>query len=246
MPTVYLPTRTNSVPATSGPSVVTVPMSQSRPNPRTDSKAARHLVVEAVDAAAQVLADPAVARCWNDPSALAGMTVGALAAHLVRAAGATIAYLDRTDPAQRPTAELLTPVTYFHAAIASPIHEQIKTVSAQEAAAGPDDIAAKGRNLVVALRDRLEREPPDRLVAALGGRMLRLDDFCRTRMIEILLHTDDLVASVGLERPPTDPAGPELVLEILIGIARDRHGDWALLHALARSERAKEGVFPVF
>ena len=58
------------------------------------------------------------------------MTVGALSAHLVRAAGATLAYLDRTDPSTRPDGELLTPVTYFHAAIDSPIHERIKEVSA--------------------------------------------------------------------------------------------------------------------
>ncbi len=212
---------------------------------RTDSATARRLVVEAVAAAARVLANPVIAQRWNEPSALGGMTVGALAAHLVRAAGATIAYLDRTDPNARPDGELLTPVTYFHAAIASPIHEQIKTVSADESSVGPDDMAAKCNALVNVLRDRLEQEPPDRLIGALGGRMLRLDDFCRTRLIEVLLHTDDLVASVGLERPVTDPAGPALVIEILTGIARDQHGDWALLHALARTERAKPGVFPV-
>ena len=60
------------------------------------STEARQLVVEAVEAAAEVIAADATAERWDQPSALDGMTVGALSAHLVRAAGATIAYLDRT------------------------------------------------------------------------------------------------------------------------------------------------------
>src|SRR5262245_26481754 len=101
-----------------------------------ESARVRGLVVEAVEVAAALIARDAVAQRWDDPSALMGMTVGALAAHLVRAAGATLAYLDRTDPAARPDGALLTPVTYFHAAIDSPIHDQIKAVSATEANAG--------------------------------------------------------------------------------------------------------------
>ena len=54
------------------------------------------------------------------------MTVGGLAAHLVRAAGATVAYLDRTPVDAQPEDDLLTPVTYFHAALDSPIHDQVK------------------------------------------------------------------------------------------------------------------------
>ena len=76
--------------------------------------------------------------------------------------------------------------------------------------------------------------------------MLTLDDFCRTRLIEVLLHLDDVAASVGVARPDTDPEGPAIVIDILIGIARMQHGDWAMLHALARGERRSIDVFPVF
>lgn len=206
----------------------------------------RGLVAEAVEASATFIASPEVAQRWDDPSALAGMTVGALSAHLIRAAGATLAYLDRTDPAARPDRELLTPVTYFHAAVDSPIHEQIKTVSATEAAVGSTDLAARAHDVATNLRVRLAEEPSDRLVAALGGRMLTLDDFCRTRLIEVLLHLDDLAASVGLPRPETDPAGPAIVVDILVGISCHLHGDWNVLHALARNERRTIDVFPVF
>ena len=75
-----------------------------------ESSRVRGLVVEAVDAAAALIASNEVAARWEEPSALSGMTVGALAAHLVRAAGATLAYLDRTDPTARRDGALLTPV----------------------------------------------------------------------------------------------------------------------------------------
>src|SRR4029077_19574651 len=95
-----------------------------------------------IAAAADISGSETVASRWDEPSALAGMTIGALCAHLVRAAGAVLAYLDRTDPATPPAGDLLTPVTYFHAAIDSPIHEQIKEVSATEANVGAHAVAA--------------------------------------------------------------------------------------------------------
>ncbi len=208
----------------------------------------RGLAVEAVESAAVFLARSAVKEQWDQPSALDGMTVGALAAHLVRAAGATIAYLDRTPVDRRPEDNLLTPITYFHAAIDSPIHEQIKDVSATEAAIGHQATVNKCQQLAIDLRARLASEPHDRLVGALGGRLLTLDDFCRTRLIEVLLHLDDLAVSTGEQRPETDPLGPAIVIDILTGIARNRHGDWNVLYALARAERSAKdpNVFPVF
>ncbi len=210
-----------------------------------DSARVRALVVEAVEAAASLIGRDEVAQRWDRPSALGGMTVGALAAHLVRAAGATLAYLDRTDPATRPDGERLTPATYFHAAIDSPIHERIREVSADEAAVGHDALAAKCAGVAAAMRERFAAEPTDRLVGALGGRMLSLDDFCRTRLIEVLLHVDDLAASLGVERPATDPEGAAIATDILLRIARDRHGDWPMLLAMARQERSTQAVFPV-
>lgn len=204
-------------------------------------------MIEAVDAAADLMSRPSVAAGWDEPSALAGLTVGGLCAHLVRAAGATLAYLDRTPSDMEPADDLLTPITYFHAAVDSPIHEQIKDVSANESAIGHAAMAAKCRDLTEQLRQRLAVEPTDRLVGALGGRMLTLDDFCRTRLIEVLLHLDDLAVSVGESRPETDPVGVAIVVDIIEGIARHLHGDWEVLYALARSERVGDRpVFPVF
>jgi hypothetical protein len=215
-------------------------------NEAVESRRVRLLVIEAVEAAARLIGSETVASRWDEPSALPGMTVGALCAHLVRAAGAVLAYLDRTDPVARPDGELLTPVGYFHAAIESPIHERIKEVSATEAAPGPAEVARRCAEVATSMGMRLAEEPTDRLVGALGGRMLTLDDFCRTRLIEVLLHLDDVATSVGVVRPDTSVEGRDIVIDILIGIARVQHGDWPVLHALARDERREVAVFPVF
>jgi hypothetical protein len=234
------------------PNIRTPEMGSHMPTPppahsSTDSVAVRLLVVEAVEAAAELMSRPSVGDAWAEPSALEGMTVGGLAAHLVRAAGATVAYLDRTPADAQPDGDLLTPVTYFHAAVDSPIHEQIKKVSADESEIGHAAMATKYSDLAAHLRQRLADEPSDRLIGALGGRMLTLDDFCRTRLIEVLLHLDDLAISVGEPRPETDPRGVAVVIEILENIARRVHGDWEVVYALARSERlGDQPVFPVF
>ncbi len=212
-----------------------------------ESERVRGLAVAAVEDAADLLARPSVEQRWSEPSALDGMTVGGLAAHLVRAAGATLAYLDRTDPTATPTDSVLSPVTYFHAALDAPIHTRIKEVSADESSIGAPAMAAKCRRVADELRARLATESPDRLVGALGGRMISLDDFCRTRLIEVLTHIDDLVVSAGEEWPELDPESMTIVFEVLLGIARAEHGDRAVLHAFSRAERQTgPPVFPVF
>jgi len=204
------------------------------------------MVIDCSATAADLVESDAVALRWSEPSALEGMTVGALAAHLVRATGATLAYLDRTDPATRSEEELLTKVTYFHAAIDSPIHDRIKEVSADEAGAGHEGVANRARHVAEELAVRLPIEPEDRLIGALGNRMLTLDDFCRTRMIEIGMHIDDLAHSVGVDTPALSADATGEVIDIVVGIARHLHGDWSVIHALARAERSSGDVFPVF
>lgn len=206
----------------------------------------RQMVIDTSAVAADLVGSDPVRDQWNEASALEGMTVGALAAHLVRATGAVLAYLDRTPADRKPDGELLTKATYFHAAIDSPIHERIREVSAEEADAGFERVSARATEVAEELAARLPVEPEDRLVAALGGRMLTLDDFCRTRMIEIGMHIDDLAVSVGVPTPELSANVTAEVIDIVVGIARNLHGDWAVIHALARAERSQADVFPVF
>ena len=86
-------------------------------------------------------------------------------------------------PGVRPPSRLrpATAVTYSHAAVDAPIHDRIRDFSAAESAIGHEATVTKCRQLAADLETRLAGEPADRVVAALGGRLLTLDGFCRTR-----------------------------------------------------------------
>jgi len=74
---------------------------------------------------------------------------------------------------------------------------------------------------------------------------LTFEDFLVTRMMEIVVHSDDLAVSLDRE-PPTWPAGVlEPVLSLLTGVAVMRHGQAAVVRTLSRAERAP-GVIAAF
>jgi hypothetical protein len=66
---------------------------------------------------------------------------------------------------------------------------------------------------------------------------MTLDEYLRTRVVELVVHADDLAASVGVEPVPPQPATTAVAIDVLVGVARIRHGDMAVLRALARRER---------
>ena len=84
---------------------------------------------------------------------------------------------------------------------------------------------------------RLAQEPADRLMTVRHqGHTLLLDEYLRTRCVELAVHTEDLALSVSSDvRTP----GTTLTaaVDVLVGAARNRRGDAEVLHALARRER---------
>jgi hypothetical protein len=77
-----------------------------------------------------------------------------------------------------------------------------------------------------------------------GDLVLAIDDYLATRVVELVVHADDLAVSLGVDPPPPPPAAARLAEHVLLDIARHRHGDTALLRALARRERTS-AVLPV-
>jgi hypothetical protein len=60
-----------------------------------------------------------------------------------------------------------------------------------------------------------------------------------TRMLEIVVHTDDLALSLGIRTPefPAEVFAP--VRDLLVRLAAQRHGQSAVISALTRSERSQ-------
>lgn len=173
---------------------------------------------------------------WSQPSVLGDLTVGGLAAHLARQVLLVEAYLDSPDPrAEDPT----TAESYFAgmagtADPSSPLNTGVRERSHAGAVAGPRMVAAQLRDCLTRLATRIGSIDPERQVLAYGGQAMLVREYLRTRIVELVVHNEDLALSVGIEPPEVGAAD---AVDILVGAARLRHGDIAVLRALSRRER---------
>jgi hypothetical protein len=190
-----------------------------------------------------LIASRSTAAKWNESSALDGPTVGALAGHLARSVFVTIGYLDASDPdSGGDTAELLTADQYFERIVPPPemaleLHAGARARGAAEAANGQDALVARFDAMLHEVDQRLASEPPERAVTVVGGLVLPLDEYLVTRMLELVVHSDDLAASVGLDTPAFDPLTMACVIGCVLAMVRARHGDLAVMRGFARRER---------
>jgi hypothetical protein len=197
--------------------------------------------------AARIAADlalrPEVASHWSDESACAGMTVGALARHLV-SQWANVVRLLRAPGGEDPITvwEHYERATWAHTTLDDDANAGIRE--------GSEELAAEGAEVMHALVGELAPELDAALAAGRTGSVLipwqgwslSVDDFLLTRAMEVVVHSDDLAASVGLETPtfPEDVVGP--VLDLLTGLSVRRHGSTALVRTLTRPQRAPSSV----
>ena len=64
-----------------------------------------------------------------------------------------------------------------------------------------------------------------------------LDDYLVTRLLEMVVHADDLAVSVDLPTPDYPDRVWDLVVGCLTQAAIRRHGPLAVVRAMARTER---------
>jgi uncharacterized protein (TIGR03083 family) len=205
------------------------------------------MVIEAYLSAARTVAGllraPELADRWAEPSALAGFRVSGLAGHLARGVFTVEKYLSATPPAGPPTVDA---AGYFLAATdgdpGSATNRQIRERGEQDAGAGPGDLADRYDAALARLADRLAALDPARPVPMLGGAVLTLADCLVTRMVELLVHADDLALSIDVPGPAFDDRAADLVVAALARCARRRHGTAPVLRTLARRERADRPI----
>ncbi len=204
--------------------------------------------LSSMDCVRPLVAAPEVATAWDEPSALEEMTVGALTAHLVYAAGSVDSHLDRPWP---EGAEPIDVVAYY----LGTLHGEKTSAAARQATAardaerawpGPAAVLTTFDEVRNRLGSRLPLEDLARLMRVPIGRCMRLDEFLVTRMLEIMVHADDLAVSIGLA-PPSFPAKcGDAITGLLLEVCRQRHGDTAVIRAFARHERDKVDALRVF
>ena len=201
--------------------------------------------------AARIAADlalrPEVTSHWFEESACAGMTVGALTRHLVSQWSNAVHLLEAPAGGEPISVwEHYERAKWAHTTLDDAANAGIREGSEELAAEGPETMRALVEELAPQLDAVLAAVP---VVGRRGsvlipwqGWSLSVNDFLLTRAMEVVVHSDDLAASVGLETPtfPDDVVGP--VLDLLTGLSVRRHGSTALVRALTRPQRAPSSV----
>ncbi|GGO68622.1 maleylpyruvate isomerase N-terminal domain-containing protein [Nonomuraea cavernae] len=202
----------------------------------------RESYLVAARSAVDLLGDPAVAAAWDKPSALTEFSVAGLAGHLAHQLVRVESVLGRRpEEAQEPVSllEHYSMSPWVQAGLDHESNIGIRRGGEAAAAEGPVALAARTGELLERLRAALPTEPADSVVSLpWAGWSLLLDDFLLTRLIELVVHSDDLAASVGVETPelPSEVVAP--VVDLLARLAVHRHGATAVIRTLSRAERA--------
>jgi hypothetical protein len=93
---------------------------------------------------------------------------------------------------------------------------------------------------------RLPQEPEDREIQVWRDMVLTLDDYLVTRILEMVVHIDDLAVSLEIEPPAIPQRAIDLTIATLVDVARHKHGDQAVLRAMTRRERDTLNALRVF
>lgn len=201
----------------------------------------RQSYLVAAASAVTLLRDPAVAAAWDKPSALTEFSIGGLAGHLAH-------QLVRVRDVLVPNGRIEEPIELLEHYSRSPWvqagldHESNVSIRRGGQAAAADGAAAladRAQGFLDTQSAALPAEPAGRVVdLPWAGWTLRLDDFLLTRLVELVVHSDDLAASVGLETPELPSSVIDPVVEMLARLAVYRHGPTAVIRTLSRAERA--------
>jgi hypothetical protein len=229
--------------------------------------------LEAAASAVDLIGDERVASRWHEESVLPGMTVGILAAHLGRSLTQVEFLLDLdldldVDPGLDSGLDsdsgreagggpggadvvVIDASTYFGtfegiADRESDVSRGVIRRGTESAEKGVLAVVEQCRETLDHLRSRLASEPVNRRlsVAHRPGEAISLDDYLRTRLVEFAVHTDDLSLSIG-PAVTSPPAALAAAVDVLVGAARVRHGDLAVLRALSRRERDESDALHV-
>jgi hypothetical protein len=191
-----------------------------------------------------VLARPEVAERWHEPSALEGHTVATLAAHVARAAFTVQRYLDVPPGDGVPT----TAAGYLVAALGtadpidSDLHRSVRERAREDAEAGPAALVDRFHRTRLEVADRLMASDPRQLIGVLDGIVLPVEEYLRTRILELVIHLDDLCVSLGIDPADLSDEAFDITAALLAQVAVRRAGPWATLRSLARAERQPEPV----
>lgn len=207
--------------------------------------------VGAIDWLRGIVSRAETADSWSRPSAVKLYTVGGIAAHAVHGVLWLEQVLKDAEPAGLRRVEIpdymgLNRVEDEHD---DPFGASLRSAAEAFAETGAHIVAAAlalSRDELEALLDgaAAERAVP---VIRVPGAYSPLSEYLRTRILEAVVHGDDLASSVpGLQVADPPPAAVEVAVGVCLEMARARVGELEVLRAFTRAERATPDALRVF
>ena len=123
-------------------------------------------------------------------------------------------------------------------------HRIVRDDGAHVASWGWKAVTTAYRERVEKLAARLAVQGPR--AVAVGDGVMDLESYLVTRIVELLVHTDDLAVSVGIAPRVMASDAVNLALDVLVDAARAIHGDLEVLRSLTRPERVQPPAPSVF
>jgi hypothetical protein len=182
---------------------------------------------------------------WTEESACAGMVIGGLAHHLAGQAGALVRLLpgDPDDPEPIPVREHYQRAAWANSGTDDEANVSIREGADEQARSGYDALAERLDGDLAALPAALGQASDDRpVLVPWQGWSLTAHDLAVTRLMEMVVHADDLAASIDVPTPRFPDEAVRVVLDLLAQVAVDRHGQGAVVRALSRPQRAPASV----
>ena len=201
--------------------------------------------LESARTAAALLTSDDVRERWDAESSCAGMTVGGLAFHLAGQAGNAVRLVGAATSDEPPIAveEHYRRAAWVHTGLEEDANAGIRTSANDEAGGGFEELRTKVAADLDALPAVLAAvSDTDPVLIPWQGWALTAHDFLVTRLMEMLVHSDDLAASLDVPTPQFPDEAVRLVLGLLTSVAVERHGQTALVRALSRPQRAPGSV----
>jgi len=216
------------------------------------SELAVGVYLDAVDWLIDLVAREEIAESWEAPSALARYSVGGVAVHAVLGG---VVRLCEALVGPEPSEGRRVKLTEYFALNRiddpkgdDPLFVALRSGAEEIARQGHASLCEMARGARVEVAHLLTGAPADRAIGIMRipDATTTLDEYVRTRILEVVVHGDDLVASVaGAQMPDPPAAALEECLGVCVELVRARLGDRGALRAFTRSERADPGALRV-
>jgi hypothetical protein len=174
------------------------------------------------------------------------MTIGGLANHLVAQVDIAVSILGGPPSELAPIAlaEHYRRAAWVRTDLDEEANTGIRNGANREAESGPEALTQRVADGLAGLPAALAAaaEGPDSRLIPWQGWALSAHDLMVTRLMEMVVHSDDLAASIEVETPQFPDEVVAAVLALLTGVAVERHGQTAGVRVLARPQRAPRQV----